>query len=329
MRKRVGVTIAVVCLFVGLAGGWYIGVSRGVPFVGTEPSDWAIGIYTGASPFELAAAKKARMLPAYGGPALTAQDVSDVPAQFVADPFMYREGSDWYMFFEVMNMQTDQGDIGLATSPDGLRWTYQQIVLDESFHLSYPYVFEWQGDYYMVPESYQANAVRLYKASDFPTRWTYVQTLIEEGFVDSSLFYFEGRWWMLTCSTPFTHDTLRLYYADELLGPWVEHPASPIVEGDANIARPGGRVLVLDGRVFRFAQDDEPVYGNRVLGFEITVLSPTEYEEKALDTPILSPAESGWNDKGVHNVDPHQVEPGRWIACIDGFGEKRVFGLAY
>jgi len=68
------------------------------------------------------------------------------------------------MFFEVMNSQTGKGDIGSAASRDGLHWEYRQIVLSESFHLSYPYVFYVGGEYFMIPESYEANSMRLYRA---------------------------------------------------------------------------------------------------------------------------------------------------------------------
>ena len=92
---------------------------------------------------------------------LTAADVTDAAASLVADPFMLRHGDTWYMFFEVLESRTNRGSIGLATSPDGFHWQYQQIVLREGFHLSYPCVFWWQGDYYMVPESAKAFSVRL------------------------------------------------------------------------------------------------------------------------------------------------------------------------
>ena len=59
----------------------------------------------------------------------------------VADPFMVFENGTWYMFFEAMNDFESRGVIGLATSEDGLSWQYQKIILNESFHLSYPYVF--------------------------------------------------------------------------------------------------------------------------------------------------------------------------------------------
>ena len=141
--------------------------------------------------------------------------------------------------------QTNQGDIGLATSNDGLSWTYKQVVLDEPFHLSYPYVFKWKNDYYMLPESRQAKSVRLYKAVDFPTKWSFVGTLLNGSYGDPSIFRYAGRWWIFSETSPKRYDILRLYYADDLMGPWTEHPESPIIMGDANIARPGGRVLVL------------------------------------------------------------------------------------
>ena len=250
---------------------------------------------------------------------LSCGDISDVPAAFVADPFMIEVYGLWYMFFEVMNSQSDKGEIALAVSANGLNWEYRQIVLAEPFHLSYPYVFEWQGAHYMIPETKQPCTVTLYKANPFPTHWSVVGRLIKGEGADSSIFHFEGKWWLFTCATPFQHDTLRLYFADDLLGPWIEHPASPIVEGNHRIARPGGRVLALDGKAIRFAQDCYPIYGSEVRAFEISTLTPTDYREhEATESPILGPSGKGWNKSGMHTVDPHLVRKGRWLACVDG-----------
>ena len=86
---------------------------------------------------------------------------------FVADPFMIRDSDHWYMFMEVLNWCSNKGEIGLATSEDGLHWDYQQLVLVEPFHLSYPCVFKHSGQYYMVPETRQSDSVRLYRAEPF------------------------------------------------------------------------------------------------------------------------------------------------------------------
>src|SRR5690242_2048118 len=96
---------------------------------------WSLGIYAGSSALALSPA------PGISNPVLTAQDVTDVPAAFLADPFMLFANGDWYMFFEIMHRERRVGEIGLATSRDGLRWEYRKVVLRETFHLSYPCVF--------------------------------------------------------------------------------------------------------------------------------------------------------------------------------------------
>lgn len=285
---------------------------KGIPFLCLQP-DWSIGIYTGETPFDLIPSDNIK------NPVLTAKSVTDVPALFVADPFMVRENGIWYMFFEVKNRRSDQGDIGLAVSKDGLNWNYRQIVLDESFHLSYPYVFKWENDYYMIPESSQDKSIRLYKAENFPTNWVFVKKILSgQSYNDSSVVYFNNLWWLFT--TPVkTHDTLALYFSNTPLGPWTEHPKSPIIKGNANISRPGGRLLVFDDRLFRFAQDDEPDYGNQVHAFEIVELSVHNYKEhQLLYDPIVKASGKGWNKSSMHNVDIHKIDNNRWICCTDG-----------
>ncbi|MGH2454199.1 MAG: glucosamine inositolphosphorylceramide transferase family protein [bacterium] len=278
--------------------------------------EFAIGIYAGRSPFELAPH------PMVSSPVITQEAVTDERADLVADPFMVRAEGRWHMFFEVVNRQTWKGKVGLAQSDDGLSWTYRGIVLAEPFHLSYPYVFEWRDEFYMIPESYKAGAVRLYRAVDFPTRWSCVRTLLQGSHLrDASILRHDGRWWLFAETSPRrTFDTLRLYHAQELTGPWREHPRSPIVRENPRAARPAGRLLPLGGTILRFAQDCVPHYGTRVRAFEITELTPRHYRERpASERPVLGPGPSGWNADGMHHLDLHPDGQGGWIACVDGW----------
>ncbi|MDZ8050460.1 MAG: hypothetical protein RMX68_010080 [Aulosira sp. ZfuVER01] len=276
-------------------------------------SEWAIAIYTGESPLRLSSPKN------INNPILTAQDVTDVPADFVADPFMVYDNGNWYMFFEVLNLRNNLGEIGLAISKDGLDWTYKKIVLQEPFHLSYPYVFKWQDDYYMIPETFQASSVRLYKATSFPTQWSFVATLLDKNdFVDPSIFQHNDMWWLFT-ATSADRNILRLYYSQEITGPWIEHPKSPVIKGNKTIARPAGRVVIFDDQIIRYTQDCERVYGKQVRAFKITELTTTHYEEKEVkENPIIKASGSGWNKVGMHHIDPHQIDAKKWIACVDG-----------
>ncbi|MGQ9610169.1 MAG: glucosamine inositolphosphorylceramide transferase family protein [bacterium] len=317
--SRIIIISILICL-ISLIFGIYIGKTKDIPFFYKKDYIWSVGIFMGDSPLKLTHPKNLK------NPVLTARNITDVQADFIADPFMVKEHDTWYMFFEVLNKRLTQGDIGLAVSKDGLKWTYKKIILDEPFHLSYPYIFKWKNEYFMIPETTEANEVRLYKALEFPIKWTFVKTLLKGNFADPSIFHFNNKWWMFVEANPKGHDTLCIYYAHNLTGPWYEHHRNPVIKGDANIARPGGRIIIFDGRIIRFAQDDYPIYGNAVRAFEVTVLTPEEYIEKEVySSPILKASGSGWNKKGMHHIDPHQLNNGKWIACVDGFTESLVF----
>jgi hypothetical protein len=280
---------------------------------GQRPDRWSIGFLRGATPVELSAADNIR------NPVLSAAQVTDLAADFVADPFLVAENGRWFLFFEIMPRGSWKGVIGLAESADGLRWDYRTTVLREPFHLSYPHVFSWRGSYYMTPETIGARQVRLYRATRFPIGWEPNADLIPGRHADPTLFRADDSWWMFTCTPPDRNATLRLFFADELAGPWTEHPRSPVVANDPHIARPAGRVITWDGALLRFAQDCEPYYGTRVRAFRITRLTREDYrEELACQTPIVGPGREPWNRFGMHQVDAHHWPGGGWIAAVDG-----------
>lgn len=269
---------------------------------------WSIGIVRGETPFKLTVPEK---------PILRARDITDTAARFLADPFAVPENGQWNLFFEVSSVSNHRGEIGLATSTDTTNWVYRQIVLKEPFHLSYPYVFKWNGTYYMVPESHQAKAIRLYRADPFPTHWTQVTDLIPGDYQDPSLLRYKDRWWIFACRGQ--NETMDIFYADELTGPWHAHAENPVIADDRTRARCGGRIREVNGRLIRFAQDGLERYGHRLLGFEITTLTPDDYAETPLaENPLLAPDGSGWNACRMHQLDLYQTGTNSWIGFADG-----------
>ena len=280
---------------------------------------WEIGILRGDSPLEWAAPSGSR------NPILTARDITDVKAKFVADPFMVRSKDLWYLFFEVLPEERFRGEIGLAISRDTVTWEYQQIVLREPFHLSYPHVFAWKGQHYMIPETLDAEEVRLYRSRNFPFDWELLHTLIPGQHADPTIFRHDDRWWLLACDEPHEHRTLRLYGAPELAGPWEEHPASPIIANNRSLARPAGRILSHEGRLIRFAQDCAEQYGDRVWAFEITHLTRDSYRERpASSRPVIDAGIRGeWRTQRMHHIDIHRHNGDGWMACVDGWSGSK------
>jgi hypothetical protein len=322
----VGRRLALVILLMALVtlGSFLLGYrsagGRGVPFVARQTT-WSIGIYEGANPWDMWPAG------AVSNPVLTAADVTDARALFVADPFLIREGDVWYMFHEVWDLDENNGDIAVSTSRDGYHWQYQQIVLDHSFRLSFPFVVKWEGQFYMIPESQKADGLRLYHATEFPTRWQFVKQLLPGQYADPCILRYEDRWWLFT-GVSYPYDTLRLHYADQLEGPWVEHPSSPVVRDDPARARPAGRVIETEGRLLRVAMDCTGGYGRGVRMMQITELTPESYSERqVVDRRVLGPSGREWNAAGMHTLSAWPLDSGRWLACVDGQRVDTVFAL--
>lgn len=300
------------------AGGGRFLPPRRAEDVPWDARKWGLGIFAGPSPLEL------RPMPGVRNPVMTHEHVTDVDATVVADPFLFSVApNEHYLFFEAYDRPRQGGVLCVASSPDLRTWTYERVILAEPFHLSFPYVFAWNGEHYMVPESWKGGGVFLYRATAFPYEWRREATLLSgEYLVDPALFQHDGRWWMFVETNPArTGDTLRLYQADALEGPYREHPKSPIVSGDAAISRPAGRVIALNGHLLRFAQRCAPTYGMDVSAFEIVELTEHTYVERpAAPGPILGAAGWGhWNRFGMHHVDAHRQLDSTWIAAVDGW----------
>jgi hypothetical protein len=258
-------------------------------------------------------------------PTIQAKDISDVPAEFVADPFILQQNKKFYMFFEVLNKQSERGEIGLATSNDGEEWIYQKIVLKEPYHLSYPHVIKYNDHFYMFPESVEAQGVFLYKSKNFPYEWEKVSRVISGQYIDPTLFEYNNKWWMFVGSLG---GNLHLFYADHLNGNWVEHPKSPLITENNNISRPAGRVVVYNGQLYRFAQDSIPYYGRLVRSFKISEISESEYKENEVQVILSgSDKEGDWRKDGMHHIEQLKINDGQWIVAVDGhiFNSENYF----
>ena len=156
--------------------------------------------------------------------------------QFLADPFFLKVKDTFYIFFEhkLLNLKAE---IGLLTSIDGINYNYRGTVLEEPFHLSYPQVFCYKKEYYMIPESKGANAVLLYKANHFPHDWTICDTLMNNvKFTDPSIYLSDSINIMAVSDEKLN---LILYHADSLFGNWKLHKKPILISGSES--RCGGR----------------------------------------------------------------------------------------
>jgi hypothetical protein len=230
---------------------------------------------------------------------MTSEDVNDYgDVDFVADPFLYISEEDGYnMFFEIYNdSRTPDAVIGHATSNDGGKsWEYNQVVLNTGYHITFPYVFKWRNNYYMIPEDGREAGdatVGLFKASNFPESWTRIYDICEPSHAidDSVVFLWDDTWWLLTGDTQNTNG-LYIYFSDGLeSNNWNPHPNNPVITGRPSGYRPAGRPILTKNAIIAFYQDVEKCPGHKVRAFKITSHSKEEYRDEELSfSPIFEP----------------------------------------
>ena len=203
--------------------------------------------------------------------------------KFWADPFPVKVGSKYYVFFEEFLYDKNKAHISVIELEKGKVPTKPVQVLERPYHLSYPFIFEWQGSYYMIPETGANNTVELYRAKSFPYEWEFHSVLLEaRNPTDATLAEINGRWWMFVNieepGVTLNWEELHLYHADNPLGPWIPHRRNPI-KSDVRNSRPAGRLFNVGESLFRPAQDCSTRYGYATAVNEVRVITPDEYVE--------------------------------------------------
>ncbi len=125
-----------------------------------------------------------------GGPEF--QLIPNTWRYWAADPFLYEHEGKVYLFAELYDFVHRKGVIGFAEWKNN-RFTKWKPIIEEPFHMSYPHVFGHNGDVYMIPETYQAKKLILYKATRFPCEWELCKTLLTgESLVDTTIISIAG-----------------------------------------------------------------------------------------------------------------------------------------
>jgi hypothetical protein len=240
------------------------------------------------------------------------------PDRFWADPFAVEYMSSRYIFVEEFFYATDRGRIsvfevdahGIAHGP--------VPVLEREYHLSYPFVFEWAGSYYMIPETHAREQIELFRAVNFPHEWVFDRVLISNvRAVDATLAEMNGRWWMFVsiASDPvIPWDELSIFYADSPLGPWTPHVRNP-VKSDVRNSRPAGRLFRWNGRMYRPAQDCSRRYGHSIVMNEVKHIDPETFVETEVSR--ITP---GWTS---NLLATHTINADGTLTVIDGLRRRR------
>lgn len=228
--------------------------------------------------------------------------ITNPKSRFFADPFVVNFSDKTVVFVEDYYYNTKKGVITAIEITDNA-YKVLGTVVEEDFHLSYPFVFKYENQLYMIPESYHANAVRLYKCVDFPLKWEYQKELFSDvACTDTNIFEYDNRWWLFTnknADTKSNFNKLDIYYTDNpITGEWKEHAQNPVVF--KNGARNGGFLPTKNNQLTRISQKHGfCMYGKSTVISNIKKLTPDVYEEEIIQEIL---PDFFQNIKGTHHL---------------------------
>ena len=227
--------------------------------------------------------------------------------RFWADPFVLKRNEKYFIFIEEMQYSNNFGHISVIELDEDGKYTKPIKIIEKNYHLSYPFLFEFQKKIYLIHGSVDKSEsfVELFECVDFPYKWVSHKKILENvPLVDTTIFYQSGKWWLFGCQAESDgtskSEKLLLFYTDDPVNKvWNAHPLNPVIS-DVSKARPAGKIFKMDGRIIRPGQNCNKVYGRGFSLNHITKLNEAEYSEEQLEY-----FEPTWDDSliGLHTFN--------------------------
>lgn len=242
--------------------------------------------------------------------------IPDDGRRYYSDPFLFEKGGRTHLFAEEYPMATGKGIISVTEIDEHGNAGAFRPIIERDFHLSYPFVFDFAGMTWMIPEASASGSVELYRAIDFPDRWAVDRTLLDgvPG-CDATILQLGKNYYMVLTATRrrgSTWDKQFVYIADSPLGPWREHPPG-LVCIDSTTARPAGAAFLRGDKVVRPAQNCSEFYGG-----SMTLLEPHQTAAGMLrETPVATIKVAG--PSGI--IGTHTYSRCRNIEAVDVYGD--------
>lgn len=224
----------------------------------------------------------------------------------MADPFLWQSGGKDYLLFEEVPVGQSRARLACVEIHPDATCSPMTVILDRSYHLSYPCIIPSAGDLFLMPESYDVRRIDLYRFTRFPDQLELVASPVENApLVDTTPIFVDGLWYIFTTTAEPFMETV-LFTANRLDGPWRLHPSSPI-STSVKSCRSAGHLFQWNGRLFRPTQDCSLRYGYAITVNEVTRLTPCEFEERAVASilPDWMPGLLGthtWNESAAFQV---------------------------
>lgn len=192
---------------------------------------------------------------------------------WAADPFLFEYAGNTYIFAELYDYVKRHGIIGYyKLGEKGERW---HPIIEESYHLSYPCIFEAQGKIYIMPEANESGSLYLYECVRFPEQWKKQKVLKEDVKYVDTTFFNQSRGYALTYDIADVHNPKLV-----LLDVTGAGQDSEIDIDAIDCRRPAGKAYEVQR--IRPAQNCREGYGKSLLFYQYELDESGWYQERQI-----------------------------------------------
>lgn len=183
-----------------------------------------------------------------------------------ADPLQFKYQGKTFLFMEAFEKCCQIGRIAVSVFENG-KFSEPYVIIKNPYHMSYPCVFEYKNEVYMIPETSQNRTIEIYKAMDKNLLlWNKHKVLCVGNYVDTSVLVLGDEVFLISYSELPNKYTTTIFKLDmnvfslEVLATY---------ESIENVFRPAGRPQIIGTKCFRTVQYNANCYGEKMSVFEL------------------------------------------------------------
>lgn len=228
-----------------------------------------------------------------------------------ADPILIEWKGRKYLFVEAYDMLLSIGRIAV-TEWEGGAFSAPKIILKRPYHLSYPLVFEYKNNLYMLPETGQNGTLELYMAENgSPYGWKRVKVLLNQVmYADSTVVLYNDSYYVIAYEEKRTEWKTHIFKLD--MEKMEIDPIETIVSLE-NTERPAGKFFDRENDMFRPTQFNVEQYGGGLIIEKVNSLTP--FSTNKIKKVVV-------NNLGIDTLNgsgggPHTLAIDRDICVVD------------
>lgn len=230
--------------------------------------------------------------------------MSTCEGTWAADPFLINRDGKTFCFFEYTNIKRNKSALAMKQI-EPTEEGEEHVIFEFLGHCSYPNIFEWNGDYYIIPETKNDRKIVLLKNTKWPYEWEQISILEENVLaVDSTPLVMNGKLYLLI----YEEEGKRIWTSIAELDVKNARILNKklLKEYTQNIARPGGHFIYDKGRILQVRQPGIHFYGERLDIVELKFDDEMQLERERVVNSILPnqiDINLQWRIIGIHTYN--------------------------